>query len=129
MADLASVAACALFAFVQGNPDQRFVFETCDPQVIEQARTLLTSPEPGGMHPTGTVVPGTADYNPAWRYHLDPASISFAEMSIEACDADMAYVEAHLDEVGGAFLPASRWCPWNAVLTGELDPKIGKVRP
>lgn len=130
MADVtAVVAACALFAFTQGNPDQTFVFRTCDPTVIEQARALLKSDRPGGMHPSGIVTTGAVAYNPSWHYHLDEASVSLAEMSIEVCDADMAYVEAHLAEVGGAFLPGARWCPWNAVLTGEVDPKTGKVRP
>jgi hypothetical protein len=130
MADLTVVAAaCALFAFTQGNPDQTFVFRTCDPAVIDHARALLKSDRPGRMHPTGTVTAGAVAYNPQWHYHLDEASVSLAEMSIEVCDADMAYVEAHLADVGGAFLPGGHWCPWNAVLTGEVDPETGKVTP
>jgi hypothetical protein len=41
---------------------------------------------------------------------------------MEVCDASMTYVEDHLDEVGGAFLPGAQWCPWDSKLNarGEI---------
>ncbi len=53
-----------------------------------------------------------ADYNPLWSYHLHPDSIDFFEYEIEVCDATIQYVEDHLNEVGGSFLPNNFWCPW-----------------
>lgn len=70
----------------------------------------------------GIVVASKAPYNPAWSYHLRPDSISFFEMAIEVCDANMRYVEEHLDEVGGAFLPGGGWCPWSSKLVREIPP-------
>jgi hypothetical protein len=32
------------------------------------------------------------------------------------------YVEDHLSEAGGSFLPGNRWCPWSSVLTKEVQP-------
>ena len=62
-----------------------------------------------------------APYNPRWSYHLDPASISFFQCAIEVCDASPQYVEEHLSEVGGAFLPGSTWCPWSSRVAEEVD--------
>jgi hypothetical protein len=42
-------------------------------------------------------------------------------MSIEVCDAATTYVEEHLDEVGGAFLPGRRWCPWSSRVLEEIQ--------
>jgi hypothetical protein len=50
--------------------------------------------------------------------------ISFFEMSIEVCDAATGYVEQHLAEVGGAFLPGWRWCPWSSRVMEEVS-RIG----
>jgi hypothetical protein len=41
-------------------------------------------------------------------------------MSIEVCDAATSYVEEHLAEVGGAFLPGRRWCPWSSRVIAEV---------
>jgi hypothetical protein len=46
--------------------------------------------------------------------------VRFFEVAIEVCDATMPYVEDHLDEVGGAFLPGGYWCPWTSRLTREV---------
>jgi hypothetical protein len=70
---------------------------------------------------TGLVVAEAVPYNKPWSFHLDPTSISFAEMSIEVCDAATTYVEEHLAEVGGAFLPGRRWCPWSSRVIEEVQ--------
>jgi hypothetical protein len=62
----------------------------------------------------------TADYNPRFSYHLDPETISFFSYAIEVCDANMQYVDDHLDEAGGAFLPGAYWCPWDSRLVREI---------
>jgi uncharacterized protein (TIGR03437 family) len=36
------------------------------------------------------------------------------------CDASIPYVEQHLAEVGGAFLPGNTWCPWGSKLVQEM---------
>ena len=51
-----------------------------------------------------------------------PNSISFFSQAIEVCDANMMYVEDHLDEACGAFLPGCHWCPWDSRLTREVTP-------
>ena len=62
-----------------------------------------------------------ASYNPDWSYHLAPESIEFFEMAVEVCDATTAYVEEHLAEAGGSFLPGNAWCPWTSKLLDEVS--------
>ncbi|WP_442948058.1 BP74-related protein [Nostoc sp.] len=50
-----------------------------------------------------------------------PSTISFFPMAIEVCDATTNYVNDHLDEVGGAFLPGLFWCPWSSQLVKEIS--------
>nr|WP_244923979.1 calmodulin [Enhygromyxa salina] len=102
------------------RPDQEFIFQLTDPKKIQEARDILAGKERERVHVMGRVQKSKAPYNPAWSYHLDPATISFFSMAIEVCDADMGYVEDHLDEAGGAFLPGCHWCPWNSKLVREV---------
>jgi hypothetical protein len=60
---------------------------------------------------------------PQWDFHYNPDTISFADAAIEVCDATIPYVEDHLDEAGGPFLPGLYWCPWTGRLTEELTPR------
>lgn len=114
----------AYFAFEQLIPSgelKQFVFQLNDAAKIEEARRILASGNQLKAHVQGKVVPRPADYNPGWSFHLDPETIGFFEFQIEVCDANVAYVEEHLDEVGGAFLPNRFWCPWTSRLSKEVS--------
>lgn len=114
----------AYFYFEQTSPEgelKRFVFRLDDDVKILEARRILGGGDPLKVHVQGTVVPIRADYNPDWSFHLAPSTIGFFEMQIEVCDANVTYVESHLDEVGGSFLPRSFWCPWSSTLSGEVS--------
>ncbi|MQY04592.1 BP74-related protein [Actinomadura macrotermitis] len=113
--------ATAYFAFQQ-HRDQEFVFELNDDELIEKARKIVKGEEKNSVHVIGRIKHGTKPYNPRWSYHLDPATINFFEVAIEVCDANMQYVEDHLDEAGGAFLPGGHWCPWDSRVTREVTP-------
>ncbi len=89
--------------------------------MIAEARAVLADPVNPKRSVKGRVVPTPTPYNPGWTFHLDPATIQLFEMDIEVCDADGDYVQEHLDEVGGAFLPKSVWCPWSSVLIREVE--------
>jgi hypothetical protein len=109
------------FSFMQ-RPDQEFIFELTDPAKIQQALDILSGKEKMSVHVLGKIVRSKKPYNSKWDFHLDPATISFFAMAIEVCDADMSYVQEHLDEAGGAFLPGALWCPWNSRLLREVTP-------
>jgi hypothetical protein len=118
----ASDPGTAYFKVAGATEADTFVIALTDPATIAEARALASGQEPS-KHVTGLVVSEAAPYNAPWSFHLDPASISFAEMSIEVCDAATTYVEEHLAEVGGAFLPGRRWCPWSSRVIAEVDAK------
>ena len=116
----ASEPGTAYFKVAGATEADTFVIALTDPAVIAEARALANGQEPS-KHVTGLVVAEAEPYNAPWSFHLDPASISFAEMSIEVCDAATSYVEEHLAEVGGAFLPGRRWCPWSSRVIEEIE--------
>jgi hypothetical protein len=111
----------AYFEFKGPDPEDRFVIKLVDSEKIEHARKILRGAETGRTHIAGIIALKKASYNhPDWSYHMKPDSIEFFDVAAEVCDATMRYVEEHLDEVGGAFLPGNRWCPWGSELTREL---------
>ncbi|MFF9496536.1 BP74-related protein [Streptomyces flaveolus] len=113
--------ATAYFAF-QCPPGQgkEFIFETSDDAIIAHARRVLSGEEKDKTHVMGRIKTTRKDYNPDFDFHLDPATIQFFDVMIEVCDAEPQYVDDHLDEAGGAFLPGYHWCPWASALTREV---------
>lgn len=129
VATVALLAGCAVerpgdgaayFAVEMGRPEDAFVIELTDPEKIAAARAIVSGADAGGAHVMGTVVSQAERYNAPWRFHLDPASIEFFAFAIEVCDAATSYVDQHLPEVGGAFLPNRQWCPWNSRVAREV---------
>lgn len=113
----------AYFKFHQTSPEgelKAFVFRLDDERKITEARAILKNPASIKGHVQGTIVSSPAPYNPGWSFHLDPASIGFFEFQMEVCDSNVTYVEEHLDEIGGSFLPNSFWCPWSSKLAAEV---------
>ncbi|WP_437947411.1 hypothetical protein WME98_42625 [Sorangium sp. So ce296] len=114
----------ARFAFLtrgySNDGEKEFIFEITDQAKIDEARKILSGEEPSKVHVMGRIVKAPKDYNPNWSFHLDPTTITFFAIAIEVCDADTQYVEDHLDEACGAFLPGCHWCPWASKLTREV---------
>ena len=117
----------AYFEFIDANQD-RFVIRLIERRKIAHARAILRGEEVEGNSVMGKVVKQPADYNPQWSYHLRPKSIEFFDFAIEVCDASISYLEDHLDEAGGAFLPGRRWCPWSSRLTREVTEEVLRER-
>jgi len=113
----------AYFEFKGSDETDRFVIKLLEQEKIEHARNLLAGSTRERPSVMGIIVKQKENYNPGWSYHLKPESISFFDTATEVCDANMRYVEEHLDEVGDALLPGNRWCPWSSQLTKELDLK------
>jgi hypothetical protein len=110
----------AYFEVMGPDPDDRFIIKLVDQEKIEHARNLVQGLVTERQHIMGVVVAERAVYNPDWSYHLEPKSIEFFDMAVEVCDATMQYVEDHLNEVGGDFLPGNVWCPWGSLLVREI---------
>jgi hypothetical protein len=113
------------FAVTNGGKAETFVIALSDPAAIAHARAIIAGTEHARTHVAGKVAAGTEPYNAVWHFHLEPSSITFFENAIEVCDAATSYVDAHLSEVGGSFLPNSHWCPWNSRVSAELTKQVG----
>ena len=113
-------SAKAFFMFDYPPSKETFIFKLTDPVRIQEARDILNGKQKDKTQVTGLIVRKHVSYNPPWNYYLKPGSISFSGASIEVCDASISYVEEHLDEVGGSFLPDHQWCPWGSRLVKEV---------
>ncbi|HEX2313521.1 MAG TPA: hypothetical protein VHJ17_07315 [Thermomonospora sp.] len=116
------MAEPAYFAFTYGDgPDPEFVIELTNEHRIAEARRILTGVQTDDVHLRGKVVAKRQGYNPHWDFHLAPATVSFRRSpGVEVNDAPPGYLNQHLDQVGGTFLPGHRWSPRLARLTREV---------
>ncbi|WP_329083667.1 MULTISPECIES: BP74-related protein [unclassified Streptosporangium] len=96
------------------------VLKLTDPAKIQHARDLLSGATTEKPHVVGRILKRPAPYNPLWSFHYNPDTIDFFDYAIEVCDATLPYVEDHLDEAGGPFLPGLVWCPWTSKLVREI---------
>ena len=119
--DPAYAVTPARFVFETPPASDQFVIELTDESKIQEARNILKGTQTDKTHVVGRIIKRPAPYNSKWSYQLDPASISFFSYAIEVCDARIGYVEDHLDEAGGPFLPALYWCPWSSGLVKEIQ--------
>jgi len=120
----------AYFQFEQKNPNNErktFIFKLINDMTIHSAREILNGHEVERVHIQGTIVPRRVPYNPEWSFHIDPETVGFFFMQIEVCDANVSYVEDHLDEIGGSTLPRNFWCPWSSKLIAEVTNQIDPI--
>jgi hypothetical protein len=87
--------------------DERFKVELRTADLVAHAQALLAGQDVPSI-PVGTVVRDDPGPNAPWSWHLDPATIRFADATIEGCDALPSEVAADLD--------GNRYCPWSATV-------------
>jgi hypothetical protein len=109
----------AYFAF-QDNTRKEFIVKLTSDQRIAEARRILSGEEQESIHVMGRIVKRKMPWNPDWEFHINPDTVTFFTVAIEVCDANIQYVDDHLDEACGAFLPGCFWCPWSSRLTREV---------
>ena len=117
-----SLSPRAYFVLRDSTSTNEFVILLRERAKIRHARAILAGRTNRRPHVSGLIVKRPTAYNPRWSYHLAPRSIEFFDVAIEVCDANMVYIEEHLSDVGGAFLPGNRWCPWSSTLVREIRP-------
>ena len=62
--------------------DEQYTIELATPELIEHARQLLAGEEVASI-PLGTVVRDDPSVNDPWSWDIDPATLEFADMTIE----------------------------------------------
>jgi hypothetical protein len=108
------------FGEISSSVHNTFTFELTDKTKIQIARNILSGIETRLRHIGGIIIKEPIMYNQSWNFYLNPNSIYFFQTSMEVCDSSIQYVEDHLNEVGGVFLPNNQWCPWGSILIEEL---------
>jgi hypothetical protein len=117
-------SGAAYFLVELPGPDaERFVVAMTDPRTIAEARAIIAGRQ-GQKIVSGRLVSGSGGYNRdpltgrEWSWHLDPASIELAEMTIELCDGRPSFVQ---DDPSYWLSSVGQFCPWTGVLRKELD--------
>jgi hypothetical protein len=90
--------------------DEQYRILLTDEADIENARRLLAGEEAPNI-PNGLIVRGDPGVNVGYSWHIDPASVDFADMTMEICDGVPSFVE-------DGTLEGDRYCPWGARVIG-----------
>ena len=94
---------------------EQFRILVTDADQIRHVQQLLEGGEEGRI-PNGLIVRGETGVNEGWSWSIDPASLEFADMTIEVCDGLPSHVE-------DGTLAGERFCPWSAeVISVEPAP-------
>lgn len=105
----AAVPSVATFRVV----DQEFKVELVTPELVANAEALLRGEDVPAI-PVGIVVRDDPSVNAPWSWHLDPATIEFADATTEVCDGLPEYVEEGI-------VTSDYYCPWSAQIV-SLEP-------
>lgn len=93
-----------------------------NPNGVQQALDLWAGTSKAAI-PNGALVCASASFNCGWGFHQDPATIEFAEATIEVCDGTPSYVDANCGDFG------AQYCPWSAVLSELRDCRSDPLCP
>lgn len=93
--------------------DQEFKVELASADLVANAEALLRGEEAPSI-PVGLIVRDDPSVNAPWSWHIDPATVEFADMTTEVCDGLPEYVEDFT-------LTSNIYCPWGAQIV-SLEP-------
>jgi hypothetical protein len=120
LAAAAIVATVSLSGCVQQPPanpvatfqvvDETYKIELATPELVAHAQALLDGEDVASI-PNGTVVRDDPGVNAPWSWHIDPATLAFADVTIEVCDGLPSYVE-------DGTVTSDQYCPWSAKIVG-----------
>lgn len=85
---------------------ETYKIELATPELVAHAEALLAG-EPVASIPLGRVVRDDPGVNAPWSWHIDPATLQFADITIEVCDGLPSYVE-------DGTVTSPDYCPWSA---------------
>ena len=95
----------AVVTFLVAGSEQ-YKIEITDPANLATARDLLAGNEDPKI-PNGIVVRDDPGVNEGYSWHIDPASLEFADMTTEVCDGLPSDVENEI-------ITSEYYCPWSA---------------
>lgn len=86
--------------------DEEYRVLVTDPANVVIAEDLLAGRDAPRI-PNGVVVRGDPSVNIGWTWHIDPATLEFADATTEVCDGKPSFVEA-------GTITGNHFCPWSA---------------
>jgi hypothetical protein len=86
------------------------------PGLISEADTRIGQGE--GRIISGVVVKGDGGFNSPWTWHLDPATLEFADNTVEVCDGCPTLMQADLDNYIDT---VGRYCPWSTEIIERIE--------
>jgi hypothetical protein len=86
--------------------DETFKIALATPELVDHAERLLAGEDIAGI-PLGTVVRDDPGPNAPWSWSIDPATLEFADFTIEVCDGLPSFVE-------DGTVTSDQYCPWSA---------------
>lgn len=98
--------------------DQTYKIELATPELIEHAEALMAGTTEEGRIPVGVIVRDDPSVNEPWSWHIDPATLEFADATTEVCDGLPEYVE-------DGTLTSDYYCPWSAEVIAVEGPGVG----
>ena len=101
--------------FVIAVENEQFRVRIEDPSAIAEARSLISSGLSKNI--SGDILRGANGINNGYSWHLRPASVEFADFTIELCDGMPSYVEENVDYYVDT---VKRYCPWGAKVVSEV---------
>ena len=99
----------ALFVFRDPATNDVVRIEISNAEGLSQAEDLLRSGT--AQWAIGTPRRGDGGFNSPWTWHIDPSSVSFAEVTIEACQTAASAIDDDLDY----WINFGQVCLWGVV--------------
>jgi hypothetical protein len=93
--DATDAGTRARFVFRDPVTNDVLRLEITNTEGLSQAEDLLRSGV--AQWAIGTPVRGDGGFNGPWTWHIDPATVTFAEVTIEACQTAMSAIDDDLD--------------------------------
>lgn len=96
---------------------ERFRIALTTPAQIERADALLASGAENNVH--GTLRRGSGGFNSPYTWHLDPATVTFPDLTMEVCDGrPQSDVQSDVDYWVDT---VKYYCPWGARIVARID--------
>ena len=94
-----------------------FHVHVLDEATIALIETRLTAPTWQGIV-TAEIARGDGGFNAPWSWHMVPATVELADLTIELCDGRPSLVEADLDYWIDT---VRRFCPWGGQIVERVN--------
>lgn len=101
-----SASASHPVATFEVGGQETYKIELTSDKLVEHVEALLAGADVAAI-PVGDVVRDSADVNEPWSWHIDPATLEFAEVAIGGCDGLPSGVE-------DGTVSSDQYCPWSA---------------